>query len=81
MFCQPKVEIASLTAVISSRRRALKNVNPEIQQPPPQKRPIPFKAMGLLSISGSPGRIRTADQVVNSHPLYRLSYRGMLSFY
>ena len=25
---------------------------------------------------GSPGRIRTADTVVNSHLLYRLSYRG-----
>jgi len=27
--------------------------------------------------SGSPGRTRTADLVINSHPLYRLSYRGM----
>lgn len=26
---------------------------------------------------GSPGRARTADLVVNSHPLYRLSYRGI----
>ena len=26
---------------------------------------------------GSPGRARTADLVINSHPLYRLSYRGM----
>ena len=26
---------------------------------------------------GSPGRARTADLVVNSHPLYQLSYRGM----
>ena len=25
---------------------------------------------------GSPGRTRTADPVVNSHLLYRLSYRG-----
>jgi hypothetical protein len=25
---------------------------------------------------GSPGRIRTSDQVVNSHSLCRLSYRG-----
>jgi hypothetical protein len=29
-------------------------------------------------VSGSPGRTRTAGQVVNSHPLYLLSYRGML---
>ena len=27
--------------------------------------------------SGSPGRTRTADRVVNSHLLYQLSYRGM----
>ena len=26
---------------------------------------------------GSPGRARTADLVINSHPLYRLSYRGI----
>ena len=25
----------------------------------------------------SPGQTRTADLVVNSHPLYQLSYRGM----
>lgn len=25
---------------------------------------------------GSPGRTRTSDKVVNSHPLYQLSYRG-----
>jgi hypothetical protein len=28
-------------------------------------------------LSGSPGRARTADLVINSHPLYRLSYRGI----
>ena len=26
--------------------------------------------------NGSPGRTRTSDMVVNSHPLYQLSYRG-----
>jgi hypothetical protein len=31
---------------------------------------------GLLSLYGSPGRARTADPVINSHLLYRLSYRG-----
>jgi hypothetical protein len=30
-----------------------------------------------LVISGSRGRTRTADQVVNSHPLYQLSYPGV----
>jgi hypothetical protein len=40
-----------------------------------KKRPEGVRAFFL---SGSPGRIRTADQVVNSHPLYRLSYRGIL---
>jgi hypothetical protein len=28
------------------------------------------------NLNGSPGRARTADLVINSHPLYRLSYRG-----
>jgi hypothetical protein len=39
------------------------------------KRPISLwkSAFNLL---GSPGRIRTSDRVVNSHLLYRLSYRG-----
>ncbi len=27
--------------------------------------------------NGSPGRARTADPVINSHLLYRLSYRGI----
>ena len=31
-----------------------------------------------LSIFGSPGRTRTADPVINSHLLYRLSYRGII---
>jgi hypothetical protein len=26
---------------------------------------------------GSSGRARTADLVINSHPLYQLSYRGL----
>ena len=30
-----------------------------------------------LGGNGSPGRARTADLVINSHPLYRLSYRGI----
>ncbi len=29
-----------------------------------------------LDLTGSPGRTRTSDMVVNSHPLYQLSYRG-----
>ena len=33
--------------------------------------------MELLEEVGSPGRARTADLVINSHPLYRLSYRGI----
>ena len=28
--------------------------------------------------TGSPGRTRTTDQVINSHLLYRLSYRGII---
>src|SRR5699024_7303706 len=30
-----------------------------------------------FDLSGSPGRARTADLVINSHPLYQLSYRGI----
>lgn len=36
--------------------------------------------MGLSTtqaVYGSPGRTRTADLMINSHPLYRLSYRGI----
>jgi hypothetical protein len=35
----------------------------------------------VLSIlkSGSPGGTRTPDLVINSHPLYRLSYRGTMN--
>jgi hypothetical protein len=32
----------------------------------------------LKLTSGSPRRTRTADPVINSHLLYRLSYRGIL---
>ena len=35
-----------------------------------------FARDGPRKNSGSAGRTRTCDQVVNSHPLYRLSYRG-----
>ena len=31
----------------------------------------------LKKLNGSPGRARTADLVINSHPLYQLSYRGI----
>ena len=31
-----------------------------------------------IYLFGSPGRARTADLVINSHPLYRLSYRGII---
>ncbi len=46
--------------------------------------PVPHDELGLSSLiaktlagCGSPGRARTADLMINSHPLYRLSYRGM----
>ena len=41
-----------------------------------QKRGVGHMRQPLV-FSGSPGRTRTADQVVNSHPLYLLSYRGL----
>ena len=36
-----------------------------------------FRNPPSLCFYGSPGRARTADLVINSHPLYQLSYRGM----
>ena len=33
-----------------------------------------------INLIGSPGRARTADLVINSHPLYRLSYRGIIGW-
>jgi hypothetical protein len=37
-----------------------------------------LKTLPRMAKYGSPGRTRTADMVVNSHPLYRLSYRGSI---
>ena len=31
----------------------------------------------MLEKNGSPGRTRTTDKLINSQPLYQLSYRGM----
>ena len=31
----------------------------------------------IISLSGSPGRTRTSDPMINSHLLYQLSYRGI----
>ena len=39
------------------------------------------KASALSRLSGSPGRTRTSDMLINSQPLYQLSYRGMTLFY
>ncbi len=41
----------------------------------------PDKSARALFLYGSPGRARTADLVINSHPLYQLSYRGKILFY
>ena len=40
------------------------------------KKSLTHNMQGFL-IFGSPGRARTADLMINSHPLYRLSYRGL----
>jgi hypothetical protein len=45
-----------------------------VRYPGTSKKKAPPKT-GL--IFGSPGRTRTIDKVVNSHSLYRLSYRGI----
>src|SRR5664279_23086 len=36
-----------------------------------------FQECPVLSLYGSPARTRTTDMVINSHPLYRLSYWGI----
>jgi hypothetical protein len=41
-----------------------------------KKRPLTPMSVAFLFVS-SPGRTRTSDQLVNSQPLYQLSYRGM----
>ena len=38
---------------------------------------IPASLRTYVRETGSPGRTRTSDMVVNSHPLYQLSYRGI----
>ncbi len=41
------------------------------------KKSLSISATGF-DLYGSPGRARTADLVINSHPLYQLSYRGRI---
>jgi hypothetical protein len=43
----------------------------------PRRRFVGVDDLQLLEKIGSPGRTRTCDLVINSHPLYRLSYRGV----
>ena len=40
------------------------------------KKALPDARQGFVSF-GSPARTRTTDPVINSHLLYRLSYRGI----
>src|SRR2546428_4852708 len=42
-----------------------------------KQRPLPLWKTTSVQYS-SPGRTRTSDQLVNSQPLYRLSYRGIV---
>ena len=42
-----------------------------------KKKPLSGDLTAFLRY-GSPGRTRTSDQLVNSQPLYRLSYRGIV---
>ena len=37
----------------------------------------PEECSGFIFKYGSLGRARTADLVINSHPLYQLSYQGI----
>ena len=66
--------VIRLTAIVSARNLALDNVDRMPHRV--LKQQSPSQCGGAPDFHGSPGRTRTADQVVNSHPLYRLSYRG-----
>jgi hypothetical protein len=57
---------ANLPQVVISYIMPLKSQKVE----PLEREVLPF------AYDSSPGRTRTSDQVVNSHPLCRLSYRG-----
>ena len=78
MLAEAAIWVVAVTTVVSTIAFTLDDIRPESQGEPPNspysKRPNPFE-LGLV-FSGSPGQTRTADQVVNSHPLYQLSYRG-----
>jgi hypothetical protein len=56
------------------KKRDLATKIPEIDRKKGKKKGLHLQA--LVSF-GSPGRARTADLMINSHPLYRLSYRGI----
>ena len=45
-----------------------------------QAKKKPHIFMQGFDLFGSPGRARTADLMINSHPLYQLSYRGLNFF-
>ena len=65
-----------LSTSCSQGRRA----NQAALRPDTMKKTARFLLQNRACISGSPGRTRTADKVVNSHLLYLLSYRGLESF-
>ena len=75
VLSKPALRIGRLATVISAGGFALDDIDPASHIVPKEKVCSGFRT-GLFMSNGSPGQTRTADQVVNSHPLYRLSYRG-----
>ena len=50
---------------------------PNGDEQPETKKALPYDYDNAL-IYGALGRARTADLVINSHPIYRLSYQGSM---
>lgn len=65
--------------ILGGESRKKEGLGAEYWSHPNDKSPtlLRSKRVGDLCQFGSAGRIRTYDQVVNSHPLCQLSYRGM----
>ncbi len=55
-------------------------VSPKISAGGKEKTPTECRGISIKKNTGSPGRARTYDLLVNSQPLYQLSYRGIPNY-
>ncbi len=73
---EPSMSAASSADEAAFGKRDLRCAHDRMYRAHDETRPC-----GLAWFAGSPGGTRTPNLVVNSHPLYRLSYRGMSFLY